>query len=219
MRRCRQPRRARRRPTSSGSAAPLAAQREPECIWCDVVATASYGFVAESAYADLLVLGLPGGLQAAAGGPPAGFVESVILQSGTPALVVPHPQRHETIGECVLVAWNGSAQAARALKAALPLLRGAAQVHVASWARQPLGAPFSGVDARWWLQRHGIDAQLHRRDPAAHVDEALRALASELGADLVVMGCYGHSRIREQVFGGVTRGLLARLPVPVLMAH
>jgi nucleotide-binding universal stress UspA family protein len=196
-----------------------AAERDPECTWCDVVGDSLlHGFVAESAYADLLILGAPGGNRDG-GGPPPGFVESVILQSGTPALLVPQPHRQETIGECVLVAWNGSPQAARALKAALPLLHRAAQVHVASWARQPPGAPFSGVDARWWLQRHGIDARVHRRDPAAHVDEGVRALASELAADLVVMGSYGRSRIREQVFGGVTRGLLARLPAPVLMAH
>jgi nucleotide-binding universal stress UspA family protein len=195
------------------------AEGEPECTWCDVVGDSLlHGFIAESAYADLLVLGAPPD-RGAGGGAPPGFVEAVILQSGTPALVVPHPHRQETIGECVLVAWNGSPQAGRALKAALPLLRRAAHVHVASWARQPPGAPFSGVDARWWLKRHGIDARVHRRDPAAHVDEALRALASEIGADLVVMGCYGRNRIREQVFGGVTRGLLARLPAPVLMAH
>jgi nucleotide-binding universal stress UspA family protein len=194
-----------------------AAEHEPQCCWCDVVGDSLlHGFVAESAYADLLVLGPPA---REAGGPPPGFVESVILQSGTPAIVVPHPHRQEAIGERVLIAWNGSPQAARALKAALPLLRRAAQVHVASWARQPPGAPFSGVDARWWLERHGIDALVHRRDPDSHVDEALRALASELAADLVVMGSYGHSRIREQVFGGVSRGLLARLPAPLLMAH
>lgn len=196
-----------------------AAERNTECTWCDVVGDSLlHGFIAESAYADVLVLGAPAD-RGSGGGPPPGFVESVILQSGTPAIVVPHPHRQETVGECVLVAWNGSPQAARALKAALPLLRRSAQVHVASWARQPPAAPFSGVDARWWLQRHGIDARVHRRDPVAHVDAALRALASELAADLVVMGSYGRSRLREQVFGGVTRGLLARLPAPVLMAH
>ncbi len=142
-----------------------AAEREPECTWCDVVGDSLlHGFVAESAYADLLVLGAPAG-RGEGGGPPPGFVESVILQSGTPALVVPHPHRQETIGERVLVAWNGSPQAARALKAALPLLRRAAQVHVASWATQPPGAPFSGVDVRWWLQRHGVDARVDRHDP------------------------------------------------------
>ena len=84
---------------------------------------------------------------------------------------------------------------------------------------QPPVAPFSRLDVRAWLRRHDIDAELHASASAAHVANDLVALASEVRADLVVMGCYGHSRIREQVFGGVTRALLARLPAPILMTH
>jgi len=196
----------------------LLAAGERECVWCDVVGDSIvHGFVAEAAYADLLVLGPPA--TADEGGAPAGFVESVILQSGTPALVVPDPKRAASVTERALVAWNGSVQAARALKAALPLLRHAAHVDVVSWARQAPTAPFSGLDLEAWLQRHGIRAGMHLRPPVTQVGDELRALAEEWRCDLVVMGCYGHSRIREQVFGGVTRGLLARLPVPLLMAH
>jgi len=195
----------------------LLALGESECVWCDVVGDSLlHGFVAEAIYADLLVLGAPG---AEEGGPPAGFVEMVILQGGTPALLVPHALSVETICERALVAWNGSVPAARAVKAALPLLRVAAQVDVVSWARHGPSAPFSGLDLGAWLQRHDVDARVHRRPAVAHVAEELRSSVRELGADLVVMGCYGHSRVREQVFGGVTRRLLAELPVPVLMAH
>jgi len=197
----------------------LAEAREPECVWCDVVGDSIvHAFVAEAAYADLLVLGPPARPDDA-GGPPPAFTESVILQSGVPTLVVPHPLRQDTVGERALIAWDGSAQAARALKAALPLLQRATEVHVASWARPAPAAPFSKLDLRAWLQRHGIAAQLHAHLPAADVGEALRSEAQQLGCDLVVMGCYGHSRIRERVFGGVTRGLLARLPAALLMAH
>jgi nucleotide-binding universal stress UspA family protein len=101
----------------------------------------------------------------------------------------------------------------------LPILQSAAEVHVASWTQPPPLAPFSRLDASAWLQRHGIAARTHRGDPGANVAAALADLAAESGADLVVMGCYGHSRLREQVFGGVTRSTLARLAVPVFMAH
>ena len=69
------------------------------------------------------------------------------------------------------------------------------------------------------LQRHRISARPHLRAPARAVGDALGALAVELGADLVVMGCYGHSRARERLFGGATRSALATLPIAILMAH
>jgi len=196
----------------------LAAAREPESRWCEVVGdTIVHAFVAEAAYADLVVVGAPSAGDGA--GPPPGFVEAVVLQSAAPALVVPHPLRRETVGERALVAWNGSVQAARALKAALPLLQRAAEVHVASWSARAPAAPFSGLDVGRWLRRHGVDARLAAHAPVPHVENALRAEVERLRCDLVVMGCYGHSRIREQVFGGVTRMLLADPPAPVLMAH
>jgi hypothetical protein len=197
----------------------LSCERDPDRVWCDAVGESLVrGFVAEAAYADLLVLGQPATVDDG-GAPPSGFVESVILESGTPAFVVPEELGKETIGDCVLVAWNGSPQAARALKAAVPMLERASQVHVATWARQPSSAPFSGLGVHGFLKRHGIASRVHRRNPTPHVADELSSLAVELGADLIVMGCYGHSRLRERVFGSVTRGLLAELPAPVLMAH
>ncbi len=196
----------------------LAATRERECVWCDVVGDSIiHAFVAEAAYADLLVVGAP--TAGDDGGPPNGFVEAVVLQSAAPALVVPHPLRGETVGERAFVAWNGSAQSARALRAALSMLQRAAEVHVTSWSARAPSAPFSGLDVGRWLRRHGVDARVSTQPPVARVDAAIRDQVERLGCDLVVMGCYGHSRIREQVFGGVTRGLLARPPAPMLMAH
>jgi nucleotide-binding universal stress UspA family protein len=196
----------------------LATARERECLWCDVVGdTIVHAFVAEAAYADLLVVGAPTGGDD--GGPPPGFVEAVVLQSATPALVVPYPLRRETVGERALVAWNGSVQSARALKAALPLLQRAAEVHVASWSARTPVAPFSGLDVGRWLRRHGVEARVSAHAPVAHVENALRTEVERLRSDLVVMGCYGHSRIREQVFGGVTRSLLAQPAAPIFMAH
>lgn len=197
----------------------LLSEHEPECTWCEVAGdSVRHAFVAEAIYADLLVLGAPPGTDDD-GTAPHGFVESVILESGTPAIVVPYPDRQETTGDRVVVAWNGSASAARALKAALPLLRDAASVHVATWGPQPPVAPFSRLDVLAWLRRHDVEAELHASASAAQVAHDLVALVGQVRADLVVMGCYGHGRIREQVFGGVTRALLARPPAPILMTH
>jgi nucleotide-binding universal stress UspA family protein len=196
----------------------LAAARERESLWCDVVGdTIVHAFVAEAAYADLVIVGAPNVGDGA--GPPPGFVEAVVLQSAAPALVVPHPLRRESVGDRAFVAWNGSVQAARALKAALPMLRRADEVHVASWSARAPAAPFSGLDVGRWLRRHGVEARVSAHPATPHVENALRAEVERLRCDLVVMGCYGHSRIREQMFGGVTRALLADPPAPVLMTH
>lgn len=186
--------------------------------WCEVFGdTVTRGFLAEAAYADLLILGQPP--TGEAGSAPPGLLESAILDSGVPALVVPAAQRLETVGERVLVAWDGSATAARALRAALPFLARAGQVHVATWAAHAPMAPYSRLDVSTWLDRHGIAAAVHQEAPAHRFADALAALLARLDADLVVMGCYGHSRMRERVFGGATRAVLATLPVPALMAH
>jgi len=191
----------------------------PEVRWFDIVADSiAHGFIAEAHYADLLVVGQqsPG---EPAGGAPEGFVESVILESGKPTLVVPPEPRAGSFGERALIAWNGSAQAARAVTGALPLLRHARGIHVATWSRHPVAAPFSGGDIAAFLRRHGVEAVLHRREASSHVGQELATLAASLRADLVVMGCYGHSRAAQRVLGGATRSVLAGLPVPMLMAH
>lgn len=93
----------------SGCACAICAVSASWNVWCEVVGDSlRHGFVAEAVYADLLILGQQGSADEG-GGPPPSFVESVILESGAPAIVVPHPYRQETIGDCVLVAWNGSA--------------------------------------------------------------------------------------------------------------
>ena len=122
-------------------------------------------------------------------------------------------------GRRVLVAWNGSAPAARALASAHVFLADADAVHVATWSRHPAAAPFSPIDIVEHLRRHGVEARLHREAPVAHVGPALAAMAHALDIDLVVMGCYGRSRASEWMLGGTTRWLLQHMPVPLLMAH
>jgi nucleotide-binding universal stress UspA family protein len=193
-------------------------KRAGEGIWCDVRGDLVHALVAEAAYADMLILGPPTNMN----GPdaaPAGVVEAAIPRVATPALVVPHPHCQETLGDRVLIAWDGSLQAGRAVRASLPFLRHAAEVHIATWSRRPVSAPFSRLGLPEWLQRHEIASQTHQRDPAPHVGDALCTMAKELQADLIVMGCYGHGPLRERVFGGATRSVLTTLPAPVLMAH
>lgn len=179
------------------------------------------GFARQARLADLLVLG-----QNDAGAPleqevPGDFVESVLIASGRPALVVPYVGNFPTVGERALIAWKDSAESARALAGALPLLRQAKQVDVALWGGAD--APVAGgqtLDLPRYLALHGIQARLHResREPD-NVGESLLSLAADVSADLLVMGCYGHSRAREFVLGGASRTVLRSMTVPVLMSH
>lgn len=144
---------------------------------------------------------------------PSDFVESVIVGSGRPAIVVPFAGDFKTLGSTVLVAWKPTPEAARAVQAALPLLRSARQVHVAGWGDDPR-------EIERLLLLHGVDARFHREAEAdAHVGELLLSYSADLSADLLVMGCYGHSRTRELVLGGATRQVMQSMTLPVLMSH
>jgi nucleotide-binding universal stress UspA family protein len=147
------------------------------------------------------------------------MVESVLFESGRPALIVPYvpiaPFRLET----VLVAWDGSATAARALGDAMPFLERAKRVEILIIADEPSETEASGQRIVHHLERHGIDAQLHRLPSAGDVASTLLSHAFDAQADLMVMGGYGHSRVREFILGGATRGILEAMTLPVLMAH
>jgi nucleotide-binding universal stress UspA family protein len=149
------------------------------------------------------------------------FPQQVFLQAGRPVLVVPYTGEFKTLGEQVVVAWYDSREAARALADALPVLRKARQVKVLSFSHPNEGAkasePLDGVGQ--WLSRHGVKASLQREVTELDVGNALLSRACDLGADLIVMGGYGHTRITELVVGGVTRSLLAQMTVPVLISH
>jgi nucleotide-binding universal stress UspA family protein len=172
-------------------------------------------------YTDLVILGQHDPDDPAAG--PRYLPEQVILGCGRPALVVPYIGPAATFGERAMVAWDASREAARAVNDALPLLERAKAVSVVSV--NPGDKPFGhgeepGADIGLHLARHGIKVEVERVE-ARELDTAnaiLSHLASE-GADLLVMGAYGHSRMREFVLGGVTRTILAEMTVPVLMSH
>ena len=172
------------------------------------------GFVAPALLADLLVLGQHDVVNPQAAGTPTDFIESVLLASGRPALVVPRVGRFDHVGGCALVAWKATSESAHALASALPLLRGARELHLIGVSPDDLPR------LQTMFQRHSIAAAVHRHAPLAdHTGELLLSLAADVEADLLVMGCYGHSRARELVLGGVTRTVLASMTLPVLMAH
>ena len=148
--------------------------------------------------------------------------DQVFMQSGTPTLVVPYVGAFDTVGECVIVAWNATRESARAVRDALPLLRAARRVHLLCFGAARDLHHVSRLqldDARRWLARHGVEVVLRQEPVQADVGEVLLSRACDLGADLLVMGAYSHSRMLEFVLGGVTRRLLADMTLPVLLSH
>lgn len=151
------------------------------------------------------------------------LVEKVVLYSARPTLIVPCTGHVDAIGTHAMVAWDDSREAARAVSDALPLLRLAAQVDVVGWGEA--GGPDDKtlrqrLDAlHRWLTRQGVSAGVRIEAVGSGIADAMRARAAESGADLIVMGAYGHARWAERVLGGATRGLLDSMTVPVLMSH
>lgn len=178
-------------------------------------------FVSQALYADLLVLGQRDGTDPAGAAVPPDFVESVLLASGRPALVVPYVGCPGAIGDTAVVAWKETREAARAVAAALPLLQRAGRVHVLSWeAEAATGIDGHRLDLDGYLRLHGVEPTWHRGGTEPEeLGEILLSRAFDLGADLLVMGCYGHSRAREWVLGGTSRSVLRGMTLPVLMAH
>lgn len=151
------------------------------------------------------------------------LLADVLMRAGRPVLAVPYAGTFSAAFRTVLVAWNGSREAARALNDALPLLEQAESVTVLSvQGRRALEREdVPGADAAEHLARHGIAAVAVRvsHDGGASEADAILNYAADLGAELLVAGCYGHSRARERVLGGVSRGLLEAMTLPVLLSH
>jgi nucleotide-binding universal stress UspA family protein len=173
----------------------------------------------QARYADLTVL--PQGLDL--GMAPGGLgmlAVDMALAVGRPVLVVPRYDKFPTVGTNVLVAWNASREATRAVHDALPVLREATKVTVLSIDPEYPEGRLSDGDITRYLARHGV-AVTETSLPSAGVGvgDLLLSYAADHGADLIVMGAYGHTRLRELVLGGATRTMLQHMTVPVLMSH
>jgi len=148
-------------------------------------------------------------------------IEGALFASGRPVLVVPYIQRSALTLDRVLVCWNGSRNAARAVGDAMPFLHRARKVEVLiALGEAGRTDEIEGADIAEHLARHGLDVELKRRAAIeGDVADAILSHAADASADFLVMGGYGHSRLRELILGGVTRGILRTMTVPVLMAH
>lgn len=157
---------------------------------------------------------------------PEGFTEDPIIEaalfgSGRPVLVVPYIQKQGLELNRVLLCWDGSRHAARAFADALPLLERSNQIDVVTVARKDdNNSEISGADIAHHLARHRLKVELKKLvAPDTDIADTILSHAADTSADLIVMGGYGHSRLREFVLGGATRGILASMTVPTFMSH
>jgi nucleotide-binding universal stress UspA family protein len=172
-------------------------------------------------YSDLVILGQRE-RDAEDDGLAPEFVDEIVLSCGRPVLLIPYAGRFPDAGKRVLVAWNASAEASRAIADALPLLARAESVNVIVFETGKAGdhGEEPGADAALYLARHGVKATVSRYgSPDIDVGSQILSRAADMSADLIVMGAYGHSRTRELVLGGATRTILKAMTVPVLFSH
>lgn len=172
-------------------------------------------------YADLVVAGQPE--PEAGAGLADDFAEELVLSAGRPVLFVPYAGTFPEVGRRVLIAWNAGREAARAVTDALPILARASIVQVVAFDPGKGGADHGdipGADIALTLARHGVKVSVaQQQSDDVDVGNQILSRAADMQADLIVMGAYGHSRLRELVLGGVTRTLLDTMTVPVLMSH
>lgn len=180
-----------------------------------------FGLAMQSRYCDLIVIG-----QAAQDSVlprlRSDTPEYVLLNCVCPVLVLPSAGPAGGIGNRVTVGWNGSANAARAIMSAIPVLREAELVDLVVYsadADMEMHGEQPGADMAAYLARHGVKVELTARDASSDAGNALLAHAANHGSDLIVMGAFGHSRFRELVFGGATRSALSASTLPLWMAH
>ena len=163
--------------------------------------------------ADLIIVPRPARVS-----PPPKTIDAAMRETGRPVLMLP-PRAIDSIGDRVVIGWNGSKEAAQAVTAARPILREASAVTVLTTDKRQKRRP-NGDDLLTYLSCHAIAATVSILDTRTRsVPEALLANARELDADLLVTGGYSRRRLREVIMGGVTRYLMAESDIPVMMAH
>lgn len=193
-----------------------------EIVWSTPAEPEVEAVIAMARASDLTVVG-----QAARNESDSGFfrelMETIVLAAGRPTLIVPFIGPSATMGEAILIAWNETREAARAVADALPILVRAKRVDIVTVDSGGNESGHARDDARLraYLARHAVRVGASHRDHAEDVatGEWLLSRAADLGSDLVVMGAYAHARIGERILGGVTRTMLQSMTVPVLMSH
>ncbi len=193
--------------------------------WSSEAAVAQIGGIANlvgmrARFSDLTVLSRPYGEDAP--GEAEAVVEAALFEGCCPVLVLPGTDLPADPPGKVLVAWNQSLEALSAVRRALPLLKaaGSVEITIIDPRRTAADGPEPGAPLAQMLTRHGVHTDIAvLARTSATISEELNRRATEIGADLVVMGAYGHSRFRQAILGGATRNMLEKAKVPVLMAR
>lgn len=176
------------------------------------------GFAAAARITDLVVIGQddpdrPEPMREA-------MIETALFEGAAPMLLVPYISRGALAFDRIMIGWDGGRTAARAVHAAMPVLHMATKIAVVMVERAGSDPGQPGADLATWLARHGLDVDVEQIEaPDIAVADALLDQAADKSFDLLVMGGYGHSRVREFLLGGATRGILASMTLPILMAH
>ena len=193
---------------------PTPGQPGPSAQWVRQIGDEPYRVAEYGRAVDLLVTGRPAGGEGVA----IDTIEAALLESGRPVLIPPAAPL-AALPETIVIAWKAAPEAARAVTAAMPLLSTAKQILILSVTEKPGLSDEAGVRLATNLGRHGLQGSARHLPPDASgaADTLLAAAANE--AALVVMGAYGHSRLREWIFGGFTQHVLRGAEVPVLMMH
>lgn len=167
---------------------------------------------------DLVIVGQPDHEKSA---PVEVVDEGVLFESGRPVIFVPYIQKGGLKLDRVMVCWDGSRAATRAIADSLPFLQKATQVEIVMVANKAgKNDEIPGADLGQHLARHGLKVDVKRiTSPDIDVPSTLLSYAADSAADMIVMGGYGHSRLREFILGGVTRGILESMTIPALMSH
>lgn len=167
-------------------------------------------------YADLAIIGLQPPTEA------PGPVGRLLIETGTPLLLLPQTWNGTTLGERILLGWNASREARRAIIDALPLLTTAESVTITivdPKKRKGHGEE-PGIDIARFVSRHGVNVEVMRvESDGKPVADVMLTCASRINADMIVIGAYSHNRSMEALFGGVTTSLIEKAAVPLLIAH
>lgn len=152
---------------------------------------------------------------------PDSIVSDIAFESGRPVLLVPAGRHGRSVGKKPVIAWNGGREAARAVTSAMPFLKDAESVLMVSELGGDAGkTSLSAHELGGYLKRHGVAAKaVISRDKAGSAGQRIHARARKHHADLIVMGAYGRSRVRETILGGVTEYMLKKSTIPVLFTH
>lgn len=187
-------------------------RHEPKVLGTDILNTISK----QTRFADIVVMGQNDSEQRV-----GELTADIIIAAGRPVIVVPENGAAMNLTGKIAVAWDGSREASRAAFDSLALLKKAQSVSVVTIKKDGDGDAITlgGAELALSLARHGVKAEAVVLDSDTSAGEALIKYVSKNDCDLIVMGCYGHSRLRERLFGGATRRLLEEMIVPVLMSH